>query len=814
MPRSQPQPGRPSLAEALDRALSCQQQGKLPEAERLCLDILQAEPGSCGAQHLLGLLRHQQGRTEEALKLIAAAIESKPQSAPALCSYGLVLQDLGRHDEALASYDRALTIRPNDAEVLNNRGTALTALQRHGEALASYRRALAIRPGYAEAYYNCAITLTALERHEEALASYDKALAIVPDALEILYNRAIVQKLLERHEDALASYDKLLAIRPDHADALYHRGVVLNVLNRHEDALASYRKALAISPQHAEAHYNCGVSLDNLGRHQEALASYDRALALRPDHVAALNNRALALEELDRPEEALASYEKALALRSDNAEVLNNRGTTLIELARFEEALASYDQALAVKPDDVECRANRSLLLLRLGLFEEGWREFEARRKKDDWVSRNLAGPEWAGEAAAGQRLLVYSERGLGDTIQFARFADAVAATGRKVVLEVQPPLRALLSSLEGVTIVRSGEALPEFDCHLPLMSLPHLLGTTLADVPADVPYLAADRSHMERMSKRLSADAFNVGIVWQGNPNPNIDKGRSIPLRLFAPLCRIPGVNLISLQKNTGAEQLTGLPSGMTVSTLGDDFDLGPDAFLDAAAAIMHLDLVIASDTAIAHLAGALGRPVWIALKHVPDWRWMTVGEETPWYPTARLFRQIRPGDWEEVVGRIASELAVLVSAKKRSDHSPGQPADAAMATNNTGMALVPISYGELIDKITILEIKSARIQDPRKAANVLRELELLIVARAQSWISSEEADHLTAELRRINESLWDTEDQIRDCEREKDFGPTFIALARSIYRTNDRRAAVKRQINELAGSALIEEKSYHDFS
>ena len=381
------------------------------------------------------------------------------------------------------------------------------------------------------------------------------------------------------------------------------------------------------------------------------------------------------------------------------------------------------------------------------------------------------------------------------------------------MLLEVQPSLGGLLGSLEGVKVIRNGAALPEHDAELPLMSLPHVLGATLETIPREVPYLFAEPARVEAWAKRLPAGQIRIGIVWQGKSTADVDIGRSVPLRSFAPLCRIPGLTLISLQKYDGAEQLAHLPPGMNVETLGAEFDAGSDAFVDCAAVMMNLDLVISSDTAAAHLAGALGRPVWIVLKHVPDWRWMMDREDTPWYPTARLFRQARRDDWDEVFERIAGELARAAAAKTRSgDLLPQQRADNLNLTQAIppGTALVPVSFGELVDKITILEIKSERIDDSSKLVNVRAELELLATAFARFSVPPPRAGELKAELRRINEALWEIEDQIRDCERNDDFGAKFIGLARSVYMTNDRRSAVKRQLSELAGSAIVEEKSY----
>jgi hypothetical protein len=467
-------------------------------------------------------------------------------------------------------------------------------------------------------------------------------------------------------------------------------------------------------------------------------------------------------------------------------------------------------------------------LLLQIGRFAEGWQGYEWRRKIDSETARPQSGPDWTEGDTSAKRLLFYSEQGLGDTIQFSRFACSVAAMGAEVLLEVQPSLEGLLGSLKGVKVIPKGATLPEHDAELPLMSLPHVLGANPETMPRNLPYLFAEPARVEAWAKRLPAGQFRVGIVWQGKSTGDVDIGRSIPLRFFAPLCRIPGLTLISLQKYDGVRQLAHLPPGMRVETLGEEFDAGSNAFVDCAAVMMNLDLVICSDTAAAHLAGALGRPVWIVLKHVPDWRWMMDREDTPWYPTARLFRQARRDDWGEVFERIARELAGGAAARTKSgDFLPQQRADNLDPTQAEktqadptqadptrvvppGTALVPVSFGELVDKITILEIKSERIDDPSKLVNVRVELELLATALARFCALPSRADELKAELRQINEALWEIEDQIRDCERKKHLGPKFVRLARRVYMTNDRRSVVKRQLNQLAGSVIVEEKSY----
>jgi len=421
---------------------------------------------------------------------------------------------------------------------------------------------------------------------------------------------------------------------------------------------------LATRDDEFEARHLLAVLLTRRGSAEEALGHYDRALLLEPDDVQLLSNRGVALGELNRHQEALESLTVALSIQRDYAPALSNLGNSLLALGRYAESRAAYDAALAIGPDFAECRFNRARLLLLLGEFAEGWREYEWRRKVHSAAPPGLAA-EWHGEDPRGKRLLLYSEQGLGDAIQFVRFARAAAERGAEVVLHAQPTLAALLRSLDGIAgVIAEGSPAPSVHLQLPLMSVPFVLGLGKIEIPAAVPYLKADPARVAAWASRLPEAGFRIGIAWQGNPRRRIDEGRLIPLRAFAPLARIPGVRLISLQKHRGVEQLAELSAEMSVETLGDGFDAGPDGFLDTAAVMMHLDLIVTSDSAIAHLAGALARPVWIVLQQVPDWRWMLETSETPWYPTARLFRQNRNSDWDEVFARLSGELVAMVAA------------------------------------------------------------------------------------------------------------------------------------------------------
>jgi hypothetical protein len=369
-------------------------------------------------------------------------------------------------------------------------------------------------------------------------------------------------------------------------------------------------------------------------------------------------------------DEAVAGYLRAIALKSDFVDAHSNLGNVLRRQGRVEEAIAACRRAIAIKPDFAPAHLNLALALLLKGDFAEGWREYEWRWQggTPDLKLRDLRRPRWRGEDLRGKTLLLHAEQGLGDTLQFARFAPMMATRGAKVILAVPPPLVALLRDAQWPNVkVSDGAKLTGYDFELPLMSVPAVLGMTEKTIPPIVPYLAANAERVAAWRKRLPNDGFRIGVVWQGRPDAKIDSRRSFPLRSCAPICRLKGTSIISLQKGHGLDQLDALPAGVRIQRLDPDFDTGPDAFLDSAAIMMSLDLIITADTATAHLAGALARPVWIALPQVAEWRWLMDREDSPWYPTARLFRQGDDADWDEVFARMARELAPIVAAATR---------------------------------------------------------------------------------------------------------------------------------------------------
>ena len=645
-----------------------------------------------------------------------------------------------------------------------------------------------------------------------------------PDAL---YAAAVVQWRDRRRDEAIKLIDEALRLRPDFADALCMGGYMLGECGKPESALRFYRRALELDPSLTVAHVNAGKLLFGVGRFAEALSSFEAATALAPDDPDAWSSRAGALRELGRLEESVEAARRALCLRQDFPEAAINLGNALLKLNRPEEALDAYLRASAAAPRSAaahcgqalalrslgryhealaefeaaealgsrEARAGKGCLMLTLGDFERGLEGYEARWLKGKSLAEALGArfATWRGPGRPGERVLVLNDHGYGDTIQFFRYLPLMTAAGVDATFVCPPRLRRLLSSKASMRFADSPPAGDEFDAQIAISSLPYAFGTRLDTIPAAVPYLVAESHLREMWARRIGAAGFKIGVVWQGNPDPEADSARSMPLGALAPLAAVAGVRLISLQKGVGEEQLSLLPPSMRVETLGADFDAGPDAFVDTAAAMASLDLVVTCDTSVAHLAGALAAPVWVALKIDAEWRWLTGRADSPWYPTMRLFRQSRRGVWRDVFEAMAVEAAALAARRAA-----------------PGMISTPCSLGELIDKITILRIKAERIREEEKLANVHRELALLErLAREDGPVGSS-IDLLTDRLAAVNARLWDIEDAIRTCEREGDFGPRFIALARSVYGENDARAALKRAINTLASSALVEEKSY----
>jgi tetratricopeptide (TPR) repeat protein len=541
------------------------------------------------------------------------------------------------------------------------------ALHRRGDLRGAeriYTRILKARRDHFDALHLLGLLKHQSGKAGEAYRLISAALAVNPRSADARSNLGLALHALRRDADALASFDQALALDPDHVEALNNRGMALLTLERPAEALATFERLLAVSPRHLEGQVNRANALLVLGRVDEAIARYDAVLAAHPRHAGAQFNRGNALVRRDRLAEAIAAYDRAIALVPGYVKAHNNRGNALRALNRNREALASYAKAIASEKDFADAHLNEAHALLTLGDFARGFPAYEWRWKVADIAPhrRTFRQPLWLGERAiGGKTILLHAEQGFGDTIQFVRYAKPLARSGANVVLEVPPALKDLMADIDGAAhVLARGETLPPFEVHCPLASLPLALKTEPAGIPAEIPYLAAPPERLAKWRARMDALARpRVALAWSGSAVHANDRNRSIALSRLQPLWSSDGVSFVSVQRDPREDDARTLADVPQLTHLGGELV----DFADAAAVLALADLVISVDSALAHLAGALGRPVWILLPFAPDWRWMLDREDSPWYPTARLFRQPSPGDWDSVIGRVRAELALTVA-------------------------------------------------------------------------------------------------------------------------------------------------------
>jgi tetratricopeptide (TPR) repeat protein len=608
---------------------------------------------------------HRRGAIADAAARYSQILKFEPKNVDALCLLGLACSELKRFTEAVEFLRKAVKLAPKHAPAHNFLGAALKEMGRTDEALARFERAITLQPDFMDAYVNRADLLMRLNRWAEAVETYDRALAARPDFFQGWCNRGVALERMARLEDAVASYERAIALRPDLTAAHANRGNALAALGRHQAAVESFDRALATKPDFAELHLNRGNSLARLARREEALASYDRALAIKPDMAEAEFGRGTVLREENRFEEAVACFDRAIKLSSNDAirAVFHlHRAETLNELARFREGLADAQRSLELAPSNDEVLYGVSMIELLHGRWLEAWPRYERRLALKVGIPPDFsppAWPQWDGEVLRDELLVLRGEQGLGDHINFAMLGSHLAKLGYRIALWTDPILKSVLEPAIGVEHVVSDVATlqgPGAIRWTSMMSVPGLLGITPDTIPEVSPYLAADPGCTAVWKERFGTENLKVGIVWAGNQANIRGRRRSVPIERLAPLFAIAGIRWFSLQVGERAGDVARLPA----STITDLSPLLTD-FCQTAGAIAALDLVISIDTAVAHLAGALAKPVWILLPLPPDWRWLLDRDDTRWYPTARLFRQLTAGDWESVCARVAAALCTL---------------------------------------------------------------------------------------------------------------------------------------------------------
>jgi tetratricopeptide (TPR) repeat protein len=674
--------------------------GRAGAAGALCGDILSGHPDYLPALHLAAVIAFSEGRMSEGSVLLGRVFARDPNHAPAYVTLGEALAVKGERDGAMAAFLRAVTLRPTDAGLHAKLGSALFELSRYEDAEAAYRHALALDPNLSRARCNLGITLSATrkfaeaeqafrrllmsdpaypgawrhlgkaladqDKFDEAIVAYLNAQSTEPDDVELHIGLGNVLYKQSQFDDAAVQYRRATTLAPDNVIPMRLLGHALHEAGRAGEAVQAYRQASLLDPGDLVSLSNLGACLGGLEQFSAAIAACEQALALNPDHAPAHTNLGIIHEKLGNTDAAVAAHRRAIAADPDYAKGYANLAVALRNKGELDEMLEVSHQAVALAPDNPLTRYNHAHFLLMCGHLAEGFVEHQWGRKCKQ-LSDGMPvfeGPEWQGENFAGKTLLLFAEYGIGDALQFVRYVPMVTARGGTVVLQVQPAIAALLRPMQGVTVLGRDEPVPHYDLQLPLMDLPRIFGTTLDAIPVGVPYLKADPAKVEAWRTKLGDHpALKVGVVWAGSPLHKGDQQRSLSAEAVLPRLVMPGVQLFSLQKEPRAADLPVLQQ------LGSDItDLGPllGDFTDTAAAVAALDLVISVDTSVAHLAGGLGRPCWTLLPYALDWRWLRDREDSPWYPTMRLFRQGKPQAWDGVLARAAAELAHIVAGRR----------------------------------------------------------------------------------------------------------------------------------------------------
>ena len=655
---------RPDAAETHFRlGMVQQQQGRLGEAERCYRTVLRLSPDNADALNNLSLVLEQRGRRADAEALLRRALAAHPRNGMLLCNLARLLLDEGRLDEAAAIFAQALDLPEVAAAAQYGLGTIRQRQGRLAEAETHFRAALSREPRFIDALNDLGVLLRRSGRDGEAEDSFRRAIRMRPDFAPAQLNLGALLLDRERLDEAEAAFERARALQPNAADAHYYLGAVARERYQPEAAEAAFRRAVALDPRHAPALSMLGVVLQDAKRLDEAERMFRRSIDADPAYVDARVNLGVVLLRQRREAEALALAEQTLMLAPNSADAVNARGTLYEGHAEFDQALALYERALALDPQHPDAHFNRGRLLLHLDRWAEGWEGYEWRLRNKRQKRAFFRSVMWDGSPIEGKTIVLHAEQGLGDTIQFCRYAPLMAERGAAVTLAVQPPLRRLLSELPGVPSCHDvGGALPPFDFLMPLASLPRLFDTTRSTIPSPQGYLRAPQEAVLRWRAKLAAPrpALRIGLAWGGNPEQSNDRNRSATLEALLPLLGVPGTQFYNLQVGPRAAELAQ-------HRLGDRLiDLAPDLtdFAETAAAMTALDLVITVDTSVAHLAGALGRPGWVALTTLPDWRWHRSGADNPWYASLRLFRQPNRGDWASVVAEIGVALREKVDS------------------------------------------------------------------------------------------------------------------------------------------------------
>ena len=652
------------------KAVALHQRGEFDQARAAYEKLLSQHPQHDGALHCIGLLCSHLGDFQNAISYFKRAISIDPRQEIYQLDFGNVLQSVGRLGEAILAYDAVLGVNPANLSAAFNKGLVYQGLNLHQLAVEAYDRVISLKSDHVEAFYNRGNSKYALGRLSDAIEDFKSAISRNADWVDAHFNLGVLYQARGELEQADLSYREVIRINPHYGQAHYNLGVLNHARGLYDQAIECYHRVLESTPNHTQSIVNQGVAFKELGNLDAALNCFDRAIQLDPRNGEGFFNRALVLKQSGDLDGALGAYDAALSIRFNFPEAWLNKGVVMMEMRLVQDAISCYDQAIAQSAGFHEALENKGSALLTLGRYDPGWKLYESRwhKKRATLARRDFGSPLWSGSASLeGKSILLWAEQGLGDTLQFCRYVKAVANLGARVFLEVQAPLVRLLQGLEGADRVfaRDSQTLP-VDFHCSLMSLPCAFNTTIETIPHSIRYIQPEVAAVLRWQARLGERVRpRVGLVWSGGFRPaqpelwKVNERRNIPLKMFEPFGDLP-IDYLSLQKGQSAElELSTLIesrwSGPVLTNMSDQLT----DFAETAGLIEQLDLVISVDTSTAHLAAAMGKPTWILNRYDSCWRWMMDRTDSPWYPSAQLYRQRAPGDWVEVLQRVRKDLA-----------------------------------------------------------------------------------------------------------------------------------------------------------
>ena len=647
-------------------ALALHQKGDLARAQIIYEEIIKKQPTNFDSLHLLGVLAYQNADYQRSVDLIKKAIQINPKNSIFYYNKGLAHQELRQLESAIDSFGKAIEFNPEYVDAHYNRGLTFVELGQASLAAIDFLRVTEMKPDYADAFSDLGNTQKELQQLQPALKSYDKAIELDPNFVDAYYNKGLTHLELKNFGAAIESFGLAIKLEPNFPEAFCNRGLAYQAIYQWEISIKDFNRAIALRPNFAEAYSNRGLVLKQLKQLEASVKSCDKAIQLKPNLAEAFCNRGLALQGLKQLEASIENFNQAIKLNPNFAAAYSNKSISQKNLKLLDEAIRSCDKAIKLNPKSADAYWNKALVLLLNGKLNEGWDLFEWRWKRDSFTSpkRDFSQPLWLGlDSLKEKTILLHSEQGLGDTIQFCRYAKSVSQLGARVILEVPKALVSLFQSLEGISeLISKGTELPAFDFHCPLLSLPLAFKTTETTIPSNKAYLYSEKNKVSRWEKRLGKKTKpRVGIVWSSLSSFRNDSYRSLKLKDFLAALPKSGIEYICLQKEIKEDDKETLASVQDIRFFGNELK----DFSQTAALIENIDLVVSTCTSVPHLSGAMHKPTWLLLSSVPDWRWMLNRNDSPWYSSVRLYRQDDSRNWVGVLEQIKTDLGELFSYK-----------------------------------------------------------------------------------------------------------------------------------------------------